>query len=699
MDLWKKLIPKQNSPEQTEDSERVRGLQKKLRLQAMTVLASVALVLVLVFAMTAAWYTNVAKTSDLTFQTEVWGFDGEITVADEEQPILALPGSSGFVPLTVDNSESTQGVEIGVTIAGVFTDESNLDRQRELQKRIYFYVDTPQTYTFGTGETAVQEKVSRVYLGASETDNYVYTVLPGQKLTLTESYYNDTPIKWMWVYDMLGYYFRGKVTTSEASEDEFLRPIEYDYQSAVFDDGEKSPTIGQILEADGLELEDFLLKISKADGYEGEIDPNSAVTIDSSDDGPSRIFYPIEVDSDGYGVWAYLCNQDEIKEGIQWDNELAELTAQDGALSMTATMKLTAVNVPTAETEVVNASGLNEALADPDVDVVALTQDLYLDDALSLAGDTSKVLNLNGWTLDYSGTDDSANMFAVNGGASLTVMGGSVHNSEAQGDVEVAAFAATGSNVTLSNVTVTGFDTAVDVTDKVDNAEDAADSTIRIIGCTFDTRESAVELRGNGSATEATTKVVIEDSTITSGYIGVSGLGASDNWGTELVLLNSTIEGYYSALYQPQQRSTTTITGCTLSGITGIAVKGGTVTIYDSTITGTGPYADAKNESSGFTDTGDGVYVEAGYDWSVSVVLKGSDNEIVSQNAYAVELYSVEGKGPGKILIHGGTFTGAADKGSARWNGIGTFEIYGGEYPGALIAPDDYPIVRYDLEE
>lgn len=86
MDWWKKLIQKLNKfipqrrsavlPEETsqEDSHemaQVKTLQKRVRMQAITAVASIAALLVLVFAMTAAWYTNVAKTSDLMFQTEI----------------------------------------------------------------------------------------------------------------------------------------------------------------------------------------------------------------------------------------------------------------------------------------------------------------------------------------------------------------------------------------------------------------------------------------------------------------------------------------------------------------------------------------------------------------------------------------------------------------------------------------------------
>jgi len=189
--------------------------------------------------------------------------------------------------------------------------------------------------------------------------------------------------------------------------------------------------------------------------------------------------------------------------------------------------------------------------------------------------------------------------------------------------------------------------------------------------------------------------VIIQDSTLTAGYIGISGQGNDDRYGTELVVLNSEIEGYYTALYHPQRESKAFISGSELSGITGVVVKGGVVTIEDSKVTGTGPYAVAAAAGSGFVDTGDGVYVEAVYGSTATVILKG-ENEIISENAYAVDLFGQKDKGPGKMMIYGGSHTGA--KGSAFWNGIGIFEIYGGTYTGDLVSPQETPIVRYDLE-
>ena len=83
-------------------------IQKRIKLQILVLATSILLVIVLIFTMTAAWFTNVAKTSNLTFQTESWGFDADkITIGDtsvENYSIPIAPGTSGIIPLIVDNS-------------------------------------------------------------------------------------------------------------------------------------------------------------------------------------------------------------------------------------------------------------------------------------------------------------------------------------------------------------------------------------------------------------------------------------------------------------------------------------------------------------------------------------------------------------------------------------------------------------------
>ena len=180
------------------------------------------------------------------------------------------------------------------------------------------------TEAAGEATEAAGETAARIYLGASAPENYVYTILAGQKLTMNDIYYNDVPIKWEWVYDMVGYYFRGTINPSaEIAIDliEYVRPIEYDYSKAVFEtDIDTAKTVHQLLQVDGVSVADFLTEISAEDGYMGTIDATKAVAVGN------QIYYPVQVDGNGYGVWAYLCTLEEVEAGIAYDTALANST-------------------------------------------------------------------------------------------------------------------------------------------------------------------------------------------------------------------------------------------------------------------------------------------------------------------------------------------------------------------------------------
>ena len=89
-----KLLPKQNKksdlPSGKQTSPELNKIQKNIYRQAALAGLTVVLTIVILFAMTSAWYTNIVQTSGLVFEAEPWGFDGTITV--ENDPIQAAPG-------------------------------------------------------------------------------------------------------------------------------------------------------------------------------------------------------------------------------------------------------------------------------------------------------------------------------------------------------------------------------------------------------------------------------------------------------------------------------------------------------------------------------------------------------------------------------------------------------------------------------
>ncbi len=133
-------------------------------------------------------------------------------------------------------------------------------------------------------------------------------------------------------------------------------------------------------------------------------------------------------------------------------------------------------------------------------------------------------------------------------------------------------------------------------------------------------------------------------------------------------------------IYFPPADSTLTIDGTTITGTTGVAVKGGTVNILNNAeITGTGVANPATAVNSGVSNTGDALYVEGNYDREVSVNIK--NGTLSSTNGQAVQMLEVPAaSGEKEIVITGGTFSSDIKeyiyKGlQAEDNGDGTYTV------------------------
>ena len=282
--------PKQNDGRRRGRVAALEAMRKSVVRQAALAVLLIVQLVVLLFAITAAWYTNIVQTNDLVLETAVWGFEGSVQLGDE--PIKAAPGDEGVIPFTAVNN-SDEITEVSVNI-------SKINMDKEMQKRIYFYADTERVWN--------SELVERVYLG--NTASHTYIMFGQGELTLTEEVCNDVPLKWQWVYDLLGYYVRGVVTEDAPPiVEEYLRPIEYNYDEiqTTFEPDGTLATIDGFTTA-----EEFLQQMSQSDGYEGIISIDEAV----------GRYYPVDVDDSGYGVWAYLCDYTEILQNTDYDTKL-----------------------------------------------------------------------------------------------------------------------------------------------------------------------------------------------------------------------------------------------------------------------------------------------------------------------------------------------------------------------------------------
>ena len=317
------------SPESSAEVE-LQRMKKLTRRQLLLAVGTLLIIVVLIFAMTSAWINNVSKISPLTFKTTVWGIDeNKITVT--APTVNAAPGTGGDVVFSVDNTENEENIKLSVTIRKDKDGENNVLMEEEMRKRVFFYAD--EQYT----ENA--ETVERKYIGATAADAYEYNVAAGNELIVNGASGAGTPIKWEWVYDMTGYYFRAKASISGSATDgftfngfeniEYIRPIEYDYDTAIYD------SYGNLASVGGVSRADFLTDISSHDGYQGTIDASSAAVYNS------KIYYTVSVDmTTGEGVWAYLCTRSEIEAGIEYENSLSNGTFK-------AQMTLTATNIQT----------------------------------------------------------------------------------------------------------------------------------------------------------------------------------------------------------------------------------------------------------------------------------------------------------------------------------------------------------------
>ena len=92
---------KNNNSRQDRD-DTLRALKKKILLRAFFSVVTLLLTAVLIFSLTAAWYTNVADAGGLTFVAKEWDFDGNIIIQNDA--IAMSPGDSGTIFMQISNN-------------------------------------------------------------------------------------------------------------------------------------------------------------------------------------------------------------------------------------------------------------------------------------------------------------------------------------------------------------------------------------------------------------------------------------------------------------------------------------------------------------------------------------------------------------------------------------------------------------------
>lgn len=608
-------------------AERSRASFGKIWKQALFALAALATLGVLLYSLTTAWYTNVAETTELVFETESWGFEGQVKALDTG--LLLAPGQSACAALSVTN-DGEQINQITVTV-----DKSSMSE--ELQKRIYFYVPAAAKESDKTAD--------RVYL--STYGGYSYRVMPKSTLLLTADSAADAPVRCEWVYDVLGYYVYGTLDTKgqlitgrEGVEAPvYIRPVEYDYDTAIFQD-DKLLTVGEI------KVEDFVKELLAADGYK-----NADTTTKVGD------YYAVNTtgtsETEQTGLWLYLCTQTEIEKATVLDtrigtyrylleqkdeqgNSIALIADQtekygdvatllDGAK---ATIQIAGQNLRTSIADVTAVENLTAALKQGKS--VRLAGDMTLEEAVTIPADKDVIIDLNGKQLTTAVVGQP--VLKGTPGSSITVLNGTIDGGSRDTAVQLV-----GSSAAFSGVTIQG---RLLIEDNNKSNEDGTVSVVRLSNCTLKTvgdEQVGVHVFGNGAASSSRTVLLVEDCTIESTFAGILGNGSDDCYGTDIQVLNSTVKGKYAGIYQPQRGSRLLVQNSTVEGMTGIAVKGGTVTIQNCIVNGTAekgflPTEDqVKASRNGWLDTGAGVYVEANYDWADEITLTITDSTITTK--------------------------------------------------------------------
>ena len=603
---------RKNNNSRQDRENALRDLRKKIILRAFFSVVTLLLTAVLIFSLTAAWYTNVADAGGLTFVAKEWDFDGSIIIQNEA--ISMSPGDSGVIFMQISNN-GTENASAAVTVS-----KANLSEP--MKKRLYFYVDTPFYRN--------AERMDRVYV--SDSGGYTYTVFPNSQVSITEESQNAPPLKWMWVYDVLGYYVRGSVTDTEAQIDEYLRPIEYAYDPITT----TFATDGSLKTVDGFKtVKSFLQEISANDGYEGTIDVSKKT---------ANGYYPVYVNSDGYGIWAYLCTFDEIQQNMQYDTEIGEAEVSE---AYPVEIYVTGSNSQTSAMEVSSKEMLTSVISSMSYANVKLTQNISLDQALDIKGGSRVDIDLNGYTL----TSVADKIINAEVGSKITLSNGVV-----SGNGNNYGILANGAEIVLSNAVMQNVSEGIKITDHQNNIN--ADSRVHIVDSEISAAEDALWIYGNNGDSETKTMIVVERSKLTgAAYAGILCNGSYK--GTDIQVLESVVKGYHTGIYHPQKDSELRIVNSEIEGLSGIVVKGGTVTVEDSTIRGIGAIDEIDQPAylnSGFSVTGDGIYLEANYEWTTDIKITGSKTNVSSASALAVRKFEADAAGA-NVVIDGGTFS------------------------------------------
>ena len=178
------------TPKTEEEEKRSKGAVIGLSLKRKTLLLGVTFVLLiaLIVAGTAAWYTRVSNVSGITMKVAEFDFNANFQSDDFQvnafdfaavDDFKAAPGAGGVIPIEVNASESA--VDVDYSIALNFSDMAP-----EFKKRIRFFY-----YTDENGDNILEEHT----INPSDPNAGIHGRMPSKGEKIEYLY-------WEWVYDL-----------------------------------------------------------------------------------------------------------------------------------------------------------------------------------------------------------------------------------------------------------------------------------------------------------------------------------------------------------------------------------------------------------------------------------------------------------------------------------------------------------------
>ena len=260
-----------------------------------------------------------------------------------------------------------------------------------------------------------------------------------------------------------------------------------------------------------------------------------------------------------------------------------------------------------------------------------------------------------------------------------------------------------GQTLTVPNINLTVKDYKLTISDSSDEKTGMLKSTYAKVqffylvgngelvingGTIYSTNIDAIILRENA-------KLTVNGGTVKSdaGYAIVS----NGTYNVTMTINDGTFisnSGNTAAIYKPDM-GTLTIEKGTFTGPSALVIKGGNTVIKGGTFTATGEASEPESATeSGYSPTGDAIYIEDSYDSDHNVTVVIKDGTFTSDNGYALASRfsnTAEGCVGAAVTIEGGQFKGEKGAVYGSEDFTGTYQLSAGHY-------SDKPLASYIVE-